>query len=527
MATPASNRSPRTAARWLFVMLVGFYALFTSGHIDTPDGVVMYEITRSMVDRGELTFSPLPGSENFGGPAALATSDGAPRRYSKYGVGLSLACIPMYGLSRLLLPLAGQGEQQVFLTPSVVEGRSSWQSSEPTEWGDQRSFRRLWYDAADFEESFGALLSSWTNAFMGAGIAAMILLLLTDLGVGLRAATLTALLVGLGSPLWHYATVMFAEPLATLLLLVATRALLRRRAGGGEGWMFVLGLAMGGIGLTKIALLSLGLPLGVALALGWRGRLSLAVREIALAGAGLLLPIAIGAAYNLARFGVLGETGYGEEARAWSNPFLEGFLGLLLSPGRGALLYCPAIFLGYALLPQLWQRSREAAVVAGLTLPVLVLLYARWWMWEGGWCWGPRFLLPGVLVALLPIGLLDLNRLPRRAQVGVSALLLASVLVATSAMLVNFHDYHQWAKRWFIDHAGDLLPQGIDYNSLIRWDWHFSPLLAYPGFPVKDYLLLTSAVATPGLVLALFGLAGIAATWGLVKLSPILRAPEA
>jgi len=527
MAPPAPSHSPRAAACWLFVMLAGFYALFTSGHIDTPDGVVMYQITRSVMDRGELSFAPLPGSDKFGGPEAPAGPDGGPRRYSKYGVGLSLACVPMYGLSRLLLPLAGEGEEHVFVTPSVVEGRASWESSDPTEWGDPRSFRWLWYDAADFEESFGALLCSWTNALIGAGVAAMILLILAELGVGLRAATLTALMVGLGSPLWHYATVMFSEPLAILLLLVALGALLRRRAGGGGAWLVGMGLALGGIGLTKIALLTLALPLGLALSLGWWGRPRLAVREVALIGAGLLLPVAIGVAYNLARFGTPWETGYGDETQAWTNPFLEGFVGLLLSPGRGALLYCPALFLGYALLPELWRRSREAAVVAGLTLPVLVLLYSRWWMWEGGWCWGPRFLLPGVVVALLPLGMLDLSRLPRRARMGVSALLVASVLVAASAMLANFHDYHQWVKRWWADHAGELIPQGIQYYTLIRWDWHFSPLLAYPRFPVKDYLLLTSAVATPGLVLALFALAGIAATLGLVKLRPILNDPAA
>ena len=279
-----------TAARWLFILLAGYYALFTSGHIDTPDGVVMYEVTRALVDRGELAFPPLEGSESFGGPEAPAGPDGAPRRYGKYGLGLSLACAPMYGLSRLLLPLATPGEQHVFLTPSVQEGRYSWESDTPTDWGDPRSFRRLWYDAGDFELSFGALMVSWTNALIGAGAAALFLLVLTQLGVEVRAATLTALLVGLGSPLWHYATVLWSETLASLLLLLALYALLRRRAGGGPGWLLLLGLALGYTGLTKIALLVLGLPLGLALLPGWRGNPGLALREAVWVGLGALPP---------------------------------------------------------------------------------------------------------------------------------------------------------------------------------------------------------------------------------------------
>ena len=162
--------------------------------------------------------------------------------------------------------------------------------------------------------------------------------------------------------------------------------------------------------------------------------------------------------------------------------------------------------------------------MAGLTIPVLALLYCRWWLWEGGWCWGPRFLLPGVLVALLPLGLLDLQRRAPPARMAAIGLLTASALVACSAMTVNFHDYHQWVKRFAEDHAAELAARGIDhYYYLIRWDWRFAPLLAYVRFPVRDYLLLGSALERPGVVLALFSLATIALIWGLLGLLRALR----
>ena len=85
----------------------------------------------------------------------------------------------------------------------------------------------------------------------------------------------------------------------------------------------------------------------------------------------------------------------------------EGIYGPILSPGKGLLLYAPILIL--ALVG--WRRfGREAPggllLVAGLCA-VAVLVHANTLIvWLGGWAWGPRFVIPIIGIALLPLGVL-------------------------------------------------------------------------------------------------------------------------
>jgi hypothetical protein len=241
----------------------------------------------------------------------------------------------------------------------------------------------------------------------------------------------------------------------------------------------------------------------------------------------MLPPLALVVVYNLIRFHAPLETGYGEEAGAWSTPFFVGLRGLLLSPGRGALWYCPALIAGFAFLPRLWRRSREAALIAGLSLPVLALLYARWWLWEGGWCWGPRFLLPGLPLALLPLAAFFLGEgraFLRRLTAGLMGL---SALIALSALLVNFADFYAWMRRYAQAHAEVLAARGYEnYYGLLRWEWDCSPLIAYWSFPVRNHPLVASAIGSPGVILGLFTLAAIAAVVGARQVYKLARSAD-
>jgi hypothetical protein len=92
----------------------------------------------------------------------------------------------------------------------------------------------------------------------------------------------------------------------------------------------------------------------------------------------------------------------------FSYPFFFGVLSILFSFGRGLVFFAPGL-----LLP-IRQRLRALGGSSGSALSGiyilwlsflvgLVLVYATWWAWYGGWFWGPRFFLFAVLPASLAL----------------------------------------------------------------------------------------------------------------------------
>jgi fibro-slime domain-containing protein len=78
----------------------------------------------------------------------------------------------------------------------------------------------------------------------------------------------------------------------------------------------------------------------------------------------------------------------------FSYPMFFGLLSILFSFGKGILFYAPGLVL--------WIRNRQPFVNDFVLrcyrlwmafLVGLILVYAKWWAWWGGWFWGPRFFL--------------------------------------------------------------------------------------------------------------------------------------
>ena len=121
-------------------------------------------------------------------------------------------------------------------------------------------------------------------------------------------------------------------------------------------------------------------------------------------GAPIAAGLAAAAAYNLARYGRLTDTGYrSPEDLPFHAPLLTGLEGLLVSPGKGLLWYCPLVILALALWPLLLRRRRAEGLLAlGAIAPTLVV-FATYPVWWGGHDWGPRYLLPLLPLVLLPL----------------------------------------------------------------------------------------------------------------------------
>lgn len=254
------------------------------------------------------------------------------------------------------------------------------------------------------------------------------------LGAGARASFAGAVLLGFTTPLWVYAKSFMAEPLEALGLLLALTGAARAAAGTPRADR----IAALGVLLAVSAKLSM-LPLAIAALLPLIAgrtralRLPLIALAAALAGHGL---------YDLARFGNVFETGYGAQATpaAYTTPLLVGLYGLLLSSGKGVLWFAPALWLvpaGWKAMtavragtpPDARGRMRTtpatgAAWGAAATWIPGLLLYARFQHWAGDGSYGPRYLVPLLPLAFLPVAFaLDPTRAARRRLAWVLALL--------------------------------------------------------------------------------------------------------
>jgi hypothetical protein len=103
----------------------------------------------------------------------------------------------------------------------------------------------------------------------------------------------------------------------------------------------------------------------------------------------------------------------------FSYPFFFGLLSITLSFGKGILFFAPGLLLRVGKddrevpteLRTIWAYS--IWFLAGL-----VIVYAKWWAWYGGWFWGPRFF----LIASIPASLAIAIKLRRQSELSTPAL---------------------------------------------------------------------------------------------------------
>jgi hypothetical protein len=149
---------------------------------------------------------------------------------------------------------------------------------------------------------------------------------------------------------------------------------------------------------------------------GWTAAIALAAG----AGAGVVLLLWRNANLHGSPF----DFGYpsaaegGKALNTFQTPFITGFLGFLVSPGKSIFLFSPPILLAMLGLPRLWRRDRGLAFVATAGPIAYLLFFVTYTQWEGGYCYGPRYLMPALALLGLGIG-------PALEQASRSTLILA------------------------------------------------------------------------------------------------------
>ncbi len=469
VAAPGPRRCARQRARdvrGLFVCFTLLYLLTGGGHVYSPDGVIMGRVTESLVERGSFAI------EDPGYPPGFLTLDPAGRPHGKYGVGLSFAAIPGYLVGRgleLALPEEAAG---ALVGPEF-----------------------LWYDA-DRPEAWRFFGLSLTNAPVSGALCALFYLLVWELSERRSTALIVATALGLATPLWVYAKSFFSEPLAALLLVLFALSARRWQRNHALRHAWIGGAALGAMVIVKIAHAALWpLAAGLVAALLLTSGLDAAARTRAALSFSLGPVVALLglAGLNWSRFGSPWATGYGEEVGLWTTPWTEGVAGLLVSPGRGLFIYMPLAVLGFLRLRSSFRREPLWSTFALAVPVVLVALYCRWHGWDGGWAWGPRFLLPAMpFLLLLAIPWLEPADDAARGRSGdwrwvVGGVASLSFLLTIVGILVPATEYHHFLREAI----------GAGYLPAVRWSWQVWPPCGYLHFPF-DFLVLPSLWSTPG-----------------------------
>jgi hypothetical protein len=109
----------------------------------------------------------------------------------------------------------------------------------------------------------------------------------------------------------------------------------------------------------------------------------------------------------------------------------------LFATNKSLILFAQIVILLVPACAWLWRENRYFVLLAVTNFAVFFVLAALWYSWQGGWSWGPRLLLPGLLPAIALLA--RANRLQRRIATGLLVVgfvfSAATLLVPTEAQL--------------------------------------------------------------------------------------------
>jgi hypothetical protein len=239
----------------------------------------------------------------------------------------------------------------------------------------------------------------------------------------------TAVVFALGTSVWSTSQALWQHPAALIGLGGALACL--ARAEDDPRWAGRAGLGLALAVAARYADVVIAAVLAVSVAARWPRRIPHLVAWAAPVTAAVL-------AYHWAYFGSPLRQGLPAAGR-FTAPWGEGHLGLLLSPGKGLVVFTPvAVMAAAGLVRAARTGERGLAATCGAAVLAHWLFVGRWEAWDGGECWGPRMMTDALplLFLFLPDGY---ELAPTLTTV------LAAVSVAVQALGAFTYDY-RWEK---------------------------------------------------------------------------------
>lgn len=392
---PDISPKDRSTALLVFGFLLACYMLTYTGVIDSSDGLATFAVTENIVRRGAFDNNQLlwMGAQqgNIGPDGVL---------YTRKGLGMALLAAPLVWIAKVW-PAIGMVHAAMLLNP---------------------------------------LLTAWTGA------------LIFRLGRRLdwsRSLSITvAMIYGLFTLAWPYTQTFFSDPVCGWGLFAAAYGLIAYGQSRRKRYLFGAGLGWGvaylarTINLLTLPIYLIGLwfvlpaiathagettleRLRRAFWLYWRPVVAFGIPVVA---AGLL-----SLWWNWARFGSIWDTGY-VESETFSADWLFGFFGLTIGPARGFVWYNPILLLALLGALWFWRHQRRFLILTLALVALYFIVYAKWYMWHGGYSWGARFITP-TLPFLSVLAAPGWRLLVSERKLGMPGIALVAFLLATSLLV--------------------------------------------------------------------------------------------
>lgn len=311
----------------------------------------------------------------------------------------------------------------------------------------------------------GSALAGKIAASLLSALAAAVLFLAIGRRRSEPEAWWTAGLFAVGTSVWSTSQALWQHPAAVLFLALTLLFLLK--AEDDPAWADRAGLTLAAMVAARHADVVLGAVLAAAIAARWPAR----VWRLALWA---IPPVAFVLVYNWMSFGSPLSHGFSGSLGRFSAPWGTGQLGLLLSPGKGLLVFTPVVIMGIAGLRIAYRNGeRWLALTASGAAVAHWLFVGRWAEWHGGESWGPRLMtdvLP-LLFLCLPEGFDLWPRLTR---------ILAVLSVVVQALGALCYDY-RWERLYQREPAGGAELWSVDDNPIFFYARRRVAHLALPG----------------------------------------------
>jgi hypothetical protein len=373
------RRSPNLAQAFLIAAtLIISYAYFYQGNGWNQNS--RFDLTRAIVEQHTILIDDY--QENTGDKAFWAG-----HYYSEKAPALALTAVPVWEAGRMALRAARKDP----LSPRSV-----------------------------IAEKY--LVTVFTVGLPSAMAAACLFLVALKLGASVNGAGFAALALGLATPFWPYATVFWGHGPAGACLFFAFAVVVALREFDSPRSDLLLGAL---VGLTAGWATVTEFPAGPAAAIlallalfsAWSDRTRVFRVAIGIA-AGALPCILVIMTYNALAFGSPLAFGYSYNVSfGWATK--DGIMGvtypkahalreLLVGRYRGLLPLAPLVAAAPFGLRLLWkQKDARGSVIAIAALSLYYLLFnASYAAWDGGWCYGPRYMSSALPFLCLPLALL-------------------------------------------------------------------------------------------------------------------------
>jgi hypothetical protein len=267
-----------------------------------------------------------------------------------------------------------------------------------------------------------------------------------------------AVVLALGTSLWSTSQALWQHPAAVLWLCLALLFIVR--AEEDESWAARAGLPLALMVAARHADVALGAVLTAGILLRWpRQALRFALWAAPVAAALLV--------YQWGVFGAPWRHGFSGSLGRFSEAWGAGQLGLLVSPGKGLLVFTPVAIVGAVGLVRAARGERWLASTLGAAFVAHLVFTGRWREWHGGECFGPRLMTDAVplLLFFAPEGLAKLQ------WVGA---LLAGVSIGVQALGAFAYD-GRW-ERLFQREAAPREARGFAEHPEL-WSWKWNPIV--------------------------------------------------